>query len=100
MPKADQLLQKNYSPAVQLHNQRPRSSQELKIRIQPCERQLIQITKEIQDAIRQVTIENTKLRSLLVQQGVTEAEIETFIPGLELLKTETNLPMLQDLLTQ
>lgn len=53
--------------------------QELEARLRQCELQGIEASSEIQMAARRVADENKKLRGLLVQHGVGEDTIETFL---------------------
>ncbi|PMD62959.1 uncharacterized protein K444DRAFT_525186 [Hyaloscypha bicolor E] len=53
--------------------------QELEARLRQCELQGIEASSEIQMAARRVADENKKLRGLLVQHGVGEDTIETYL---------------------
>jgi hypothetical protein len=53
--------------------------QELEARLRQCELQGIEASSEIQMAARRVADENKKLRGLLVQQGVAEDTIESYL---------------------
>ncbi|KAE9966363.1 hypothetical protein BLS_007056 [Venturia inaequalis] len=54
---------------------------DLKRRIQEYERNGVEVTKEIQQTARRVHEDNLKLRQLLAQKGVSEAEINSFLSG-------------------
>ncbi|KAI0159000.1 hypothetical protein BJ166DRAFT_499030 [Pestalotiopsis sp. NC0098] len=53
--------------------------QELEQRIRAYEQQGIEASTEIQQAARKVADENRKLRALLVQQGIDESSIESYL---------------------
>ncbi|KAI4603103.1 hypothetical protein KJ359_005895 [Pestalotiopsis sp. 9143b] len=53
--------------------------QELEQRIRVYEQQGIEASTEIQQAARKVADENRKLRALLVQQGIDESSIESYL---------------------
>ncbi|TLD21637.1 bZIP transcription factor-like protein [Venturia nashicola] len=54
---------------------------DLKRRIQEYERNGVEVTKEIQQTARRVHEDNLKLRQLLAQKGVSDAETNSFLSG-------------------